>query len=156
MNFEHDNRICTDVSAGLASMRIASDRLEQCMTKNRLVFEHCSAGLCRSTTLVIAWLTAGRRRMSLASAVQSLTAARGQHPVISASCASALIRFKREAAAARGKAAPCTADFNDNFVEDVSVEAGAESLQLAPEADIRRLHQECNGDADAVFCTPFP
>jgi hypothetical protein len=49
-----------------------------------------------------------------------------------------------------------TADFNDNFVEDVSVEAGAQSLQLAPEADIRRLLQECNGDADAVFRTLLP
>ncbi len=106
----------------------------------------------------MAWLTAGRRRLSLASAVQSLTAAIRRHPVISASCASALIRFKREAAAARGKAAPAvpTADFNDNFVEDVSVEAGAQSLQLAPEADIRCLLQECNGDADAVFRTPLP
>jgi hypothetical protein len=158
VNFELDDRIGTDVGAILAAMRVAADRIEQCVTESRRVFVHCSAGLCRSTTLVMAWLMAGRRRLSLASAVQSLTAARGRPPVISASYASALIRFEREAAAARGEAVPAhpTADFNDNFVEDVCVEAGAQSLQLAPEADIRRLLQECNGDADAVFRMLLP
>jgi hypothetical protein len=49
-----------------------------------------------------------------------------------------------------------TADFNENFVEDVAVEAGDQSLQLAPETEIRRLLKEKNGDADAVFRVLLP
>jgi hypothetical protein len=157
-NFMLDDRIGTDVAAVLAAMRDASARIERCVADGRHVFVHCSAGLCRSTTLVMAWLMAGRRRMSLGDAVASLTSARGRPPVISASYASALVRFEREAAAARGDPVPAvpTADFSDNFVEDVSVEAGLHSLQLAPEADIRRMLKDLNGDADAVFRKLLP
>jgi hypothetical protein len=158
VNFRLDDRIGTDVDAIMAAMRDSSARIEKYLTEARRVYVHCSAGLCRSTTLVMAWLMAGRRRLSLAAALASLTSARGRPPVISASYASALIRFEREVAAARGAPVPTvpTADFNENFVEDVAVEAGDQSLQLAPEAEIRRLLKEKNGDADAVFRVLLP
>ena len=158
VNFGLDDRIGTAVGDVLAALRDVSARIELCVTEGRRVFVHCSAGLCRSTTLVMAWLMAGRRRLSLGAAVACLTAARGRPPVISASYASALARFEREAAASRGEPVPAapTFDFSDNFVEDVSVEAGQSSLQLAPETDVRRMLKEENGDADAVFRRLLP
>ena len=61
---------------------------------------------------------------------------------------------EREAAAGRGEAPPArpTADWTDGFVEDVAAEGDpVNSLQLAPEATVRRMLLEAAGDADAVF-----
>lgn len=157
VNFHLDDRIGTDVGAVLSAMRGASARIELCLSESRRVFLHCSAGLCRSASLAMAWLMAGRG-MTLAAAVSALTSARGRPPVISASYASALAEFEREVAASRGDPVPAspTADFSDNFVEDVSIEAGPQSLQLAAEADVRRMLLEQKGDADAVFRRLLP
>ena len=44
--------------------------------------------------------------------------------------ASALVRFEREAAAAQSETVPVnpTADFSDNLIADIAVEAGPHSL----------------------------
>lgn len=152
-NVHLDDRIGTDVGDVVSAMHAAAADIEAWLAEGRRVLVHCSAGLCRSTTLAMGWLMAGRRRLSLSAAVAAMSAARGRPPVPSASYASALARFEREAVEARGELPPAapTADFTEGFVDDFAVESGAQSLQLAPEAVLRRMLKDANGDADAVF-----
>jgi hypothetical protein len=152
-NFYLDDRLGTDVAEVVAAMYATAAEIEVWLAEGRRVFVHCSAGLCRSTTLAMGWLMAGRQRLSLGAAVAATTAARGRPPVPSASYASALARFEREVTVARGEPQPPvpTADFAEGFVEELAVESGAHSLQLAPEAVLRSMLKEANGDADAVF-----
>jgi hypothetical protein len=72
--------------------------------------------------------------------------------------ASAIFRFEREAAAARDDPVPDspTFDFSDYLVGDVCMLSGRILLQWAPEADIRRMLNELNGDAVAKFRKLLP
>jgi hypothetical protein len=137
----------------LAAMRTSATSMREWEAAGRRVFVHCSAGLCRSPTMVLAWLMASRG-LSLGAAMELFTTSRGRPPALSTSYSTALVKFERELAAAAGGsggAVPPTFDFTDTVCADLSVEGGATSLQLAPASDIARLYRELDYDGEALL-----
>ena len=76
-------------------MRLCLEELKRCKEGAANVLIHCSGGLSRSVTMILAWLMS-EYDMTLAAAVAMTTTARGRQLQCNPSFWSSLIRFERE------------------------------------------------------------
>lgn len=156
------DRIGFPVASIVEAMDDAVARLDAWDAEDRAVLVHCSAGLCRSASIIMAWLMrrASSPRLTLAEAVEAYTEARGRPPAPSPSYWSALVSEERSAAREAGvpdaSTRPPTFDFTESVCGDLSIEGGAGSLQLAPRDEVIRLLREFHWNPDAVVRALLP
>jgi len=121
-------------------MRAAGSVLDQCQQEGRKVMVHCSGGLSRSPTIVVAWLM--KNGMSLAEAVGRVTEARGRQLQPNPSFWSALTKYERELTG--NLDAPPSLDFTAWVAEDLH------KMGFTTEQVSRALVKH-NWDADNAF-----
>ena len=92
------DRIGFSVERVIAAIHETARLIDAWRSEGRVVFVHCSAGLCRSASLVMGWLML-RSGLSLAEAIGAFTSGRGRPPVPSLSYWSALCSVERDIAA---------------------------------------------------------
>ncbi len=131
----------------LSAMHDSAAKLQTWSDEGRSVLVHCSAGLCRSATMVLAWLMQ-HRRLSLSAAVTHFRETRGRLPQPSASYWSALVRFERTLTGAPNTTPP-SFDFSDWVLEDCG--CTTTGLQLGPDDVLAARLRECQWDAAAMI-----
>lgn len=133
LNFELNDYIGADpsraITEGIAALREWSNE-----EPPRKALVHCSAGLSRSVTVVLAWLMSVHS-MSLRDAVVTFTAGRGRPPACNASFWAHLAALERQLYVLPADAAP-SYDFLEYVVEDLGT--GPTGLGLN-EGEVRRL-----------------
>jgi len=134
------------VSSGLTDFRLSegADFIHQSGINNKVILVHCSGGLSRSVSIIIAWLIK-YKGLSLTSAVGVLCRAR-QRPILpNPSLWSALARLERTVLAAPSP----SFDYTPWVVEDFC------RIGLLEE-DVRAALGACNMDADAAMNILIP
>ena len=125
--------------------------LAQWAAEGRTALVHCSAGLCRSASMVMALLM--RRGASFGGAMAAFRALRGRPAMLNNAFGAALWHVERAQAAAAGRPLPApTYDFTAEAVESLSFEAGGKvSLNLAPAAEVAARLRGLQWDGCALF-----
>ena len=134
-----------------AAIERTRELLAQWAAEGRTALVHCSAGLCRSASMVMALLM--RRGSSFSGAMAKFRELRGRPAMINNAYGTALWHVERAQAAAAGRRllAP-TYDFTEETMETFSFEAGAKvSLQLAPAAEVAARLRELQWDGCALY-----
>ena len=148
-----EDRIGMSVETAVSTFTEAAGLLQQWVSEGRAVLVHCSAGLSRSASMVMAWLILSHG-VDLSHAVATFTAARGRQPACTPSYWTALMRLERLVLQA-GAGTPPTFDYTEWICDDVGgkgEEGRSTSLQLETDAQVAKLLRENHDwDADAVF-----
>ena len=138
-NFGSDNR---------AAMREGRAALDAWGAEGRRVLVHCSAGLSRSVSIVLAWMMASKE-MSMAEAVAAFGVARGRQAMLNATFWSHLTGYERELGGhAVDAAVDPSFDWTPWIVEDMGT---SESGFGFNNGAIERLLRAKNWDADRVY-----
>lgn len=133
MNFELNDYIGADPSTAIGES-VASLRKWASEQPPRKCLVHCSAGLSRSVTVVLAWLMHAHG-MSLHDAVATVTQSRGRPPACNASFWAHLAALERDLFALPSDASP-----SYNFTEHVVDDLGSSLTGLGlDDAEVRRL-----------------
>lgn len=150
-HFPLEDRIGFSVAVARAAIDEVVRLLRQWVDQGHAVLVHCSAGLSRSASAVMAYLMVAKG-VSLAGAVAAFTAARGRQPACTPTYWTVLGRLERGISGAGPGTAP-SCNYTDWICDDVGgkgEEDRATGLQLATDAEVARLLVEHDWDADAV------
>lgn len=148
-----EDRIGYSVDAVITAFDEAVELLHGWLQEGCRVFVHCSAGLSRSASMVMAFMIC-KHNKSLHQAVKSFTAARGRQPACTPTYWTALMRLERRIFPDHGPGVAPTFDYTHWICDDVGGQGEdnrSTGLQIATDETVAQLlHNEHDWDADAV------
>ena len=160
-----EDRIGYSVSAVEEAFVEAIELIEDWLADGQLVLVHCSAGLSRSASMVMAFLMS-TDELSLHDAVQAFTTARGRQPACTPTYWTVLMKLERNLCASARKSMSMSPssmsmsgvvpsfDFTPWICDDVGGQGEqnrSTGLQIATDDTVANmLHNEHDWDADAV------
>lgn len=147
-----EDRIGFSVAATEETFAEAVGLIAAWLAEGQQVLVHCSAGLSRSASMVMAFLMSDRGA-TLHEAVEMFTAGRGRQPACTPTYWTALMRIERRL---HGESRPPSFDYTRWICDDVGGQGEpgrSTGLQIATDETVARMLKEHDWDAVAVVNT---
>jgi hypothetical protein len=150
VHYSLEDRIGYSEQTILKTFRETTSSLREWSANQQRVFVHCSAGLSRSASVIMAYLM-DVKSLTLAQAVSLFTEKRGRQPACTPSYWSALCMLERELRGVNVKTAP-TFDYTPWICDDVggAGEDHPTGLQLATNEVVAKMLRDMDWNASAV------